>query len=219
MTLKLKEEKAEKSNNQSVLSEDYLTTLKEIKEKVKSSQIQAAVKVNQELVKLYWEIGKSILEKQKKNGWGAKIIQTLAKDLKISFPNMKGFSLTNLKYMCQFAGKYPDFLNSQQLVGQIPWGHNIVLMQKIDGREERFWYVKKTIENGWSRNMLSLWIDSDLYKRQGKAITNFTKTLPSPQSDLANQTLKDPYSFDVRRDILINILSKTERILGRRYLS
>lgn len=178
------------------LTKDYAELLRNIKEKVRSSQVKAALSVNQELIKLYWGIGADVFKKQRDEGWGAKTIEKLAKDLKTSFPAMKGFSKTNLKYMVQFAREYPIFKKSQQLVGQIPWGHNIILMQRLENQEERLWYAKKTIENGWSRSVLETWIDSDLHKRQGKAITNFEETLPKPQSDLANQTLKDPYCFD-----------------------
>lgn len=127
---------------------------------------------------------------------GAKTIETLAKDLKSSFPDMKGFSLTNIKYMVQFAKEYPDFVISQQVVGQIPWGHNVLLLQKLKSIQDRLWYADKTIEHGWSRSVLLHWLDSGLHKREGRAITNFQNTLPSPQSDLAHQTLKDPYCFD-----------------------
>jgi len=145
---------------------------------------------------LYWEIGRSIYRKQGEEGWGAKTIEKLAKDLKESFPHAKGYSRTNISYMVQFAKEYPEIEIIQQLVGQIPWGHNLILIQRLNNKEERLWYIKKIIKNGWSRNMLSNWIDSDLYRREGRAITNFTNTLPPPQSDLANQTLKDPYCFD-----------------------
>jgi len=178
------------------IPQNYIQLLKDIKEKVKNAQIKAAVKVNQELVLLYWEIGHDLVERQEKEGWGAKIIEKLSKDLKASFPNMKGFSTRNLKYMVKFAKNYPDKEIVQQLVAQIPWGHNIALMEKIETKEERIWYIKKTIENSWSRNVLTTWIESRLYDRQGKAITNFSTTLPAIQSDLANQTLKDPYCFD-----------------------
>nr|WP_053225320.1 PDDEXK nuclease domain-containing protein [Simkania negevensis] len=184
------------NKNSEPISNGYLETLKKLKEKIQSSQIQAAVKVNQELIHLYWEIGIAISEKQEKEGWGAKTIEKLAKDLKAAFPHAKGFSRTNISYMVQFSKEYPEIEIIQQLVGQIPWGHNLILIQRLSNREERLWYVKKIIENGWSRNMLSIWIDSDLYRREGKAITNFTNTLPPLQSDLANQTLKDPYCFD-----------------------
>lgn len=181
---------------QIIVTKEYKTFLTEIKERILSSQIKAALAVNRELLTLYWEIGSKILLKQKSEGWGAKTVENLAKDLKAAFPSMKGFSLTNIKYMVQFAKEYPDFIISQQLVGQIPWGHNILLLQKLTTIEERLWYANKTIENGWSRNVLLHWLDSNLHKREGKSITNFQATLPSPQSDLAHQTLKDPYCFD-----------------------
>lgn len=175
---------------------EYKAFFKEIKEKILTSQIKAALAVNRELINLYWEIGSKIHLKQKDEGWGAKTVENLAKDLKSTFPDMKGFSLTNIKYMVQFAKEYPEFAISQQAVGQIPWGHNILLLQKLDTLQDRLWYAHKTIEHGWSRSLLLHWLDSGLHKREGKAITNFQITLPSLQSDLANQTLKDPYCFD-----------------------
>lgn len=175
---------------------EYKVFFKEIKEKILTSQVKAALAVNHELINLYWEIGSKIHLKQKDEGWGAKTIENLAKDLKSTFPEMKGFSLTNIKYMVQFAKEYPEFAISQQVVGQIPWGHNILLLQKLETLQDRLWYAHKTIEHGWSRNVLMHWLDSGLHKREGKAITNFQITLPSPQSDLAHQTLKDPYCFD-----------------------
>jgi len=200
--MKLKREKIANSKDQAELSQTYFETLNKLKEKIRSTQIKAMIKVNQELIQLYWEIGVAISEKQEKEGWGAKTIERLAKDLKDAFPHTKGFSRTNISYMVQFAKEYPEIEIIQQLVGQIPWGHNLILIQRLNTKEERLWYVKKIIENGWSRNTLSIWIDSDLYRRQGKAITNFSNTLPTPQSDLASQTLKDPYLF--------NFLSLTE---------
>lgn len=175
---------------------EYKEFFKEIKEKILNSQIKAALAVNHELINLYWEIGSKIHIKQKDEGWGAKTIENLAKDLKSSFPEMKGFSLTNIKYMVQFAKEYPEFAISQQVVGQIPWGHNILLLQKLETVQDRLWYAYKTIEHGWSRSLLMNWLDSGLHQREGKAITNFQNTLPSPQSDLAHQTLKAPYCFD-----------------------
>jgi predicted nuclease of restriction endonuclease-like (RecB) superfamily len=179
-----------------VIPKEYGVLLKEIKDKILSSQVKAALAVNRELIALYWEIGSKIHLKQKNDGWGAKTIENLSKDLKSSFPNMQGFSFRNLKYMVHFAKEYPDFAIGQQPVAQIPWGHNILLLQKLTSLEERLWYVNKTIKYGWSRNILLHWLDSDLHKREGRAITNFQATLPSPQSDLAHQTLKDPYCFD-----------------------
>jgi len=182
--------------SKTIVPKEYKVFLKEIKSKILSSQVKAAIAVNRELITLYWEIGSRIFIKQERQGWGAKTIENLAKDIKLSFPDMKGFSLTNIKYMVQFAKEYPDFQISQQVVGQIPRGHNILLLQKLGSLEERIWYAEKTIENGWSRNVLLHWIDSGLHKRKGNAISNFKVTLPSPQSDLAHQTLKDPYCFD-----------------------
>jgi predicted nuclease of restriction endonuclease-like (RecB) superfamily len=175
---------------------EYKAFFKEIKEKILTSQVKAALAVNHELINLYWEIGSKIHLKQKDEGWGAKTVENLAKDLKSTFPEMKGFSLTNIKYMVQFAREYPEFAISQQVVGQIPWGHNILLLQKLETLQDRLWYAHKTIEHGWSRSVLMHWLDSSLHKREGKAITNFQITLPSPQSDLAHQALKDPYCFD-----------------------
>lgn len=175
---------------------EYKAFFKEIKEKILTSQVKAALAVNHELINLYWEIGSKIHLKQKDEGWGAKTIENLAKDLKSTFPDMKGFSLTNIKYMVQFAKEYPEFAISQQVVGQIPWGHNILLLQKLETLQDRIWYAHKTIEHGWSRNVLLHWLGSGLHKREGKAITNFQITLPSPQSDLAHQALKGPYCFD-----------------------
>lgn len=122
--------------------------------------------------------------KRKNSGWGAKIVDRLANDLRADFPEMKGFSRTNVKYMAQFAKEYPDFQISQAVLGQITWTHNLVLLQKLTNKKERIWYAEKTIENGWSSRMLTIWIENDLYNREGKAITNFKEKLPSPQSDL-----------------------------------
>lgn len=180
----------------SLIPNEYRIFFQEIKEKISASQVKAAIAVNRELITLYWEIGSRVHLKQMSEGWGAKTIEKLAKDLKSTFPNMQGFSITNLKYMVQFAKVYQDFSISQQVVGQIPWGHNILLLQRLKTIEERLWYAQKTLENGWSRNVLLHWLESNLHKREGKAITNFQATLPSPQSELAHQTLKDPYCFD-----------------------
>lgn len=180
----------------SLLSKGYKELLKEIKERVKSSQLKAAVAVNKELVQLYWEIGRSVLEKQEAEGWGSKVIEKLATDLKAAFPEMKGFSPRNIQYMVTFAREYPDTPITQQAVAQIPWGHNTLLLDKINDSSLRAWYAQKTVENGWSRNVLMHWIDSSLHERQGKALTNFKQTLTAPQSDLAHETLKDPYNFD-----------------------
>lgn len=175
---------------------EYQDWIARLKAQVRNSQQKASLAVNSELIKLYWSIGKQISEKQTQSGWGAKVIEQLATDLKIAFPDMKGFSLTNLKYMKSFAETWPDFQISQQAVDQIPWGHNIVLIQKLESNNERLWYASKAIENGWSRAVLVHQIESKLITRQGNAVNNFESTLPTTTSELAAQTLKDPYTFD-----------------------
>ncbi len=176
---------------------DYQSIFIELKKKILTSQLKALRTVNKELVMLYWEIGNTILQNQSQKGWGAKIIDTLSKDLREAFPNMKGFSIRNLKYMRQFAYNYPNITIVQEVLAQLPWYHNITLIQKIKDENVRQWYIEKTIENGWSRTVLVHQIELDLYNRNNnKKITNFTKTLISPQSELAIATLKDPYIFD-----------------------
>jgi len=145
---------------------------------------------------LYWHIGREILARQKQEGWGAKVVARLAVDLGREFPEMRGFSPRNLKYMRALAEAWPDEPIVQQLAAQIPWFHNCVLLDKVADHEARRWYVRATVEHGWSRNVLVQQIETDLYHRQGKAVTNFPATLPAPQSDLARQVLKDPYIFD-----------------------
>ncbi len=177
-------------------TQTYAALLASIKERIQTAQVRAALAVNRELVLLYWGIGKEILARQEQEGWGTKVIERLAKDLRSEFPQMKGFSRTNLLYMRAFSEAWPDEAIVQQLVGQIPWGHNVRLMDLVKDPAERLWYVQAAIEYGWSRNILALQIESHLYRRQGKATTNFQATLPKPQSDLAQQLLKDPYNFD-----------------------
>lgn len=173
----------------------YVNFLDELKQRIRNAQIKAALAVNKELVLLYWQIGTDILQQQQAEGWGSKVITQLAKDPKREFPEMTGLSSRNLKYMRAFAEAWPDEQIVQQLVAQIPWGHNVRLLDKVQDSDARQWYIQKTIENGWSRNVLVMQIETDLYQRQGGAVTNFEQTLPKPQSDLARQILKDPYSF------------------------
>jgi predicted nuclease of restriction endonuclease-like (RecB) superfamily len=179
-----------------LLPEGYTEFVRDLKRRIKESQLKAAISANTELILLYWDIGKEILERQEKEGWGAKIIERLAVDLKNEFPDMKGFSPRNLKYMRKFASLYPDFEFVQQAVAQIPWGHTVRLMELVKNAKQREWYIFKIKEHGWSRDILVHQIESGLYHRQGKGVSNFSRTLPSPQSDLARQTLKDPYLFD-----------------------
>lgn len=176
---------------------DYLIWLQELKRKIQSSQIKASLSVNQELINLYWQIGKAIADKQETQKWGSSVVEKLSKDLKKEFPNMTGFSRSNLFSMRQFYlfYKYSDEF-VQQLVRQIPWGHIRLIFSKIKNIKEAVFYTQQSLENAWSRNILSIQIENDLYQRQGKAINNFETTLPKIQSDLANEILKDPYVFD-----------------------
>ena len=159
--------------------QEYITSLKK---EVVQCRMKAVLSVNKELILLYWKIGKKILEMQEKEGWGAKIVQQISKDLKSAFPDMTGLSERNLVYMQTFAKAYPDFEFTQQVAAQIPWMHNCILLDKIHSQERRLWYINKTIENGWSRNVLALQIDSKLYERQGndrKKISNFKEFFSS----------------------------------------
>ncbi len=176
----------------------YANILDDLKLKIQRARQKAVLSVNKELILLYWEIGKTILDQQKKQGWGAKVIGRLSKDLSQSFPDAKGFSSRNLKYMKKLAETYPDKAIVQQLVAQIPWGHNIRIMDCVGDPAERAWYIGQTIKNGWSRNVMVHQIESKLYHRQKSPhkVSNFSKTLPAPQSDLALQAMKDPYVFD-----------------------
>lgn len=175
---------------------DYGALLEDIKHRIRSSQVRAVLSVNRELIILYWEIGRCILRHQKKEGWGSKVIERLGRDLRGAFPDIRGLSTRNLKYMRALAAAYPESSIVQQLVAQLPWGHNVILLDQIKHLAERAWYLRQASECGWSRSVLQHWIDSGLYSRQGKAVSNFRAALPAPQSDLAEQTLKDPYVFD-----------------------
>lgn len=183
---------AEMSPSMSVVK--YKEVFEQLKSDIRVSQLRAALSVTKELTLLYWRTGKTLSEKINQEGWGSKVLSNLALDIKKEFPNLSGFSLRNLKYMRQFAEAYPDE-NWATAVAQIPWGHNLLILNKIKSQTERVWYIKQTIENGWSRGALDNFISSGLYARQGSAITNFKNTLPTPQSDLAEQILKDPYNF------------------------
>ncbi|WP_425386439.1 PDDEXK nuclease domain-containing protein [Wolbachia endosymbiont (group A) of Barypeithes pellucidus] len=179
-----------------IIAKEYTELLEQLKDRIATSRYKAARTVNKELLLLYHYIGTRILEKQKSQGWGSKVIEQLSRDLKAGFPEMKGFSTRNLKYMRQFAVEYQDIEFVQQLVAQLPWGHNVFLMDLVQDKEARLFYIKEAIEHGWSRNIMVMQIELGLHKRQGKAITNFKEKLPSSQSDLAHYTLKDPYIFD-----------------------
>jgi predicted nuclease of restriction endonuclease-like (RecB) superfamily len=176
--------------------EQYNDFLEDLKQRIRQTQVKAALAVNQELVLLYWQIGREILEKEQAQGWGAKVVERLALDLKREFPDMKGFSARNIRYMKAFAEAYLDETILQRSVAKLPWRHNIALLEKLKSGEERLWYAQQAIENGWSRDVLVLQIEGQLHRRLGGAVTNFEQVLPKSQSDLAQSLLKDPYHLD-----------------------
>jgi predicted nuclease of restriction endonuclease-like (RecB) superfamily len=174
----------------------YTDWLAELKTRIHSAQQRAALAVNRELVLLYWQMGQDILERQGREGWGAKVIERLAHDLRSAFPDMKGFSPRNLKYMRSFAQAWPEAEFVQAVLAQLPWYHQIALLDKLPDGEARRWYAAKAIEHNWSRNVLVMQIESHARARAGQAVTNFAERLPAPLSDLARESLKDPYRFD-----------------------
>lgn len=206
--------------------QEYARVLLDLKNRVQQAQIKSVLAANKELLKLYWDIGQVITHQQQVSGWGSSIIEKLAEDLQKAFPGILGFSRRNIFRMQAFFLAYEKV---PQAVAQledlpifsIPWGHNALILERIKNIEERLWYADKVIESGWSRAILDMQIDSNLYKRQGKAITNFIRTLPVPQSDLAQQALKDPYVFDfltlqkdhVERDVEQGLIDNVQKLL------
>lgn len=176
--------------------EGYTEWLTDLKGRIHSAQQRATLAVNRELVLLYWQIGRDILERQAAQGWGSKVVDRLADDLRAAFPDMKGFSPRNLKYMRAFAQAWPDHEFVQGVLAQLPWYHHLALLDKLDNVDARHWYAAQTIEHNWSRNVLVMQIETHQRERSGKAVTNFETTLPQPESDLARESLKDPYRFD-----------------------
>ena len=174
----------------------YADWLADLKHRIHTAQQRATLAVNRELVLLYWQIGRDILARQAEQGWGAKVIERLAHDLRTAFPDMKGFSPRNLKYMRAFAEAWPNEAMVQEVLAQLPWYHQLALLDKLPGPQTRRWYAAKAIEHNWSRNVLVMQIEARLLERSGQAATNFPATLPAPQSDLARESLKDPYRFD-----------------------
>ena len=187
-----------------IITQEYKQFLFDIKSKIQSAQLKAHIKVNEEMLKLYWEIGSMIISKQKESSWGDKILENISKDLKEEFPSLQGFSLRNIHYMKKWVLFYSNSQQSvdeivQQLVAQIfqiPWGHNIHIISKVKNIDEALFYISKTIENNYSRAQLVEQMSKELYLRSGKAVTNFESKLPKPQSALANEITKDPYNFD-----------------------
>ncbi|MBI6909873.1 MULTISPECIES: PDDEXK nuclease domain-containing protein [Pseudomonas] len=174
----------------------YSDWLTDLKGRIHAAQQRATLAVNRELVLLYWQIGHDILTRQAEQGWGSKVIDRLAQDLRTAFPRMKGFSPRNLKYMRAFAEAWPDSEFVQEVLAQLPWYHQLALLDKLPSPEPRRWYIAQAIEHNWSRNTLVMQIENRLLERSGKAVSNFEYHLPKPQSDLARESLKDPYRFD-----------------------
>jgi predicted nuclease of restriction endonuclease-like (RecB) superfamily len=183
-------------NNSIVLPADYADWLAALKQRIRSARQRALLAANDEQIRLYHDIGRGILERQSRQGWGAKVIDRLAADLRAAFPDMKGFSSRNLKYMGYFAKMCPDLQIGQQSAAQLPWFHIVTLLTKVPDPAERGWYAGQAIEQGWPRVTLEMQIKNKLYQRQGAAITNFDRRLASPQAGLAVEVLKDPYHFD-----------------------
>lgn len=175
---------------------DYADVLSQIKQRIRDERLRTVMAANSAMVTLYWDIGRLILERQEREGWGAKVIDRLSADLREAYPDMGGLSPRNLLFMRSFAAAYPEQQIVKQLVSQLPWGHVIRLLQRIKKSDVRLWYVKASIEHGWSRNILEFQIDAQTHKRQGKAVNNFALTLPPADSDMAAQVFKDPYLFD-----------------------
>lgn len=178
------------------LSDSYPAFLAELKQRIRTARLRAAIAVNQDLILLYWSIGRDILARQRSEGWGAKVITRLAADLRRAFPDMTGISGRNLRYMRTFAAAWPHGEIVQQAVAQLPWGHITYLLDKVKFPADCEWYARQAVDHGWSRSVLAHQVDSDLLARQGSALTNFNRTLPAAQSELAQQLIKDPYSFD-----------------------
>lgn len=181
-----------------IIDDDYVSLINDIKQRVKIAQLKAHRAVNTELVKLYWSVGKVLLVGQKTEKWGSKYLEQVSNDLKVEFPNMKGFSRSNLYAMRQFAELYPEGVIVQQAVGQLSWGHICLLIHKVASESVREWYAQQAIEQGWSRNVLNMMVESELHLRQKQApkLTNFQNTLPAATSDMAQAMLKDPYCFE-----------------------
>jgi predicted nuclease of restriction endonuclease-like (RecB) superfamily len=175
---------------------DYAEVLGTLKERILRERLKTVLAANTAMILLYWDIGREILVRQDQAGWGAKIIDRLAADLRTAFPDMKGFSPRNLKYMRAFAAAWPERAIVQEALAQIPWYQNIALIEKLETAEQRLWYARQTALNGWSQAILVLQINSRAHERQGRAVTNFNATLPPPDSDMAAQVFKDPYLFD-----------------------
>lgn len=219
--------KAEVTSVLSGIPAGYSQFIKSLKERIRSAQLRASLAVNRELIQLYWEIGKDVIDRQEKDGWGSKVIERISRDLQNEFPGVEGFSRSNIFRMKAFYLAYAKVAQAvRQLkdlpVFSIPWGHNIAIFQQLKTEKERLWYAKMTIEEGWSREELIGSIKRHWFKRYGKAITNFKARLPDPQSRLAQEATKDPYYFDflelsdahVEKDVENGLLDHIEKFIG-----
>ena len=201
-------------------SQEYLQIVGDIKSKIKRSQHKAMVAANSELISLYWSIGRVLNEH---SAWGNKFIENLSQDIKLDFPNARGYSVRNLKYMMRFFKEYPDLEFVQSVIAQIPWTHNLALMEKVLGNTERLWYLEQTLTNGWTRDWLVTQIDNGLYERQTlvEKTSNFQERLDVPLGNLAEQTMKDPYIFDfvdyrdgmIEREVERELVSNITKLL------
>jgi len=178
------------------MPDDYGATLADIKQRVLTQRLRVVIAANAAMIELYWDIGRTILDRQRNAGWGAKVIDRLSADLREAYPGMQGFSPRNLKYMRAFAAAWPDEAIVQQAVARLPWRQNIILLERLEDPTIRHWYVQQALAHGWSSSVLNVQIDNRVHERSGKAISNFTKTLPPADSDMVEQVFKDPYLFD-----------------------
>lgn len=175
---------------------NYAALLGEIKRRIQTGRLKAVMAANSAMVSLYWDVGRLILDRQRQAGWGAKVIDRLSADLRETFPDMRGLSPRNLKYMRSFAAAWPDPAIVQEVLAQIPWYHHIALLEGCRTAGERLWYARQSAAHGWSHNILRMHVGAQLHRRQGKAVNNFALTLPAAESDMATQVFKDPYLFD-----------------------
>lgn len=228
-----------------IFASGYVELLGQIKDRIRQSQVRAVLSVNAELLRLYWDVGRILDARQTQEGYGAAVIPRLSKDLRNELPEVKGFSERNIGRMLAFFRTYPKPTEvlpqavakspaarklsqavaksdiSQSLLWSIPWGHHAVLMEQVKDLDQRFWYMRQTLQHGWSRNILAIMIESDAHARQGKAVSNFADQLPPAQSELVTQSLKDPYIFDFltleqpfhERELETGLLQHLERFL------
>jgi predicted nuclease of restriction endonuclease-like (RecB) superfamily len=175
---------------------DYGATLKSIQQRIRQERTRVILSANAALILLYWDIGKMIVDRQSREGWGAKVIDRLGRDLRKSFPEMQGFSTRNLELMRRFAQEFPDAAIAKQLASQLPWWHLVRIMQRVKASDAREWYLREAARQGWSRSVLELQLLGNAFERRGKALTNFAAALPSADASMAIEVFKDPYVFD-----------------------